>query len=57
MDNETINMKRILDDLASMKGSSTSMISLMITNQGDLTTERKKLDFEYNTANSIKSRV
>ena len=57
MDNETLNMKRILDELDSVKGSATSMVSLIIPQQGDLTAERKKLDFEYTTAASIKSRV
>lgn len=57
MNTDTLNMKRILDELDEMKGSSTSMVSLIISNQCDLTTERKKLDFEYNTAASIKSRV
>lgn len=54
---ELTKMKRTMDQLDNVKGSSTSMITLLIPSSYDLVSERKKLDFEYGTADCIKSRV
>jgi peptide subunit release factor 1 (eRF1) len=56
-DMERIKLKRILDDLDSIAGSATSMITLAIPRGGSLAQMKKKLECEFSTSTSIKSRV
>jgi peptide subunit release factor 1 (eRF1) len=56
-DMERIKLKRILDDLDCVEGNATSMITLAIPRGGSLALMKKKLEGEFSTSTSIKSRV
>jgi peptide subunit release factor 1 (eRF1) len=57
LDIERIKMRRILDSLDEVEGNATSMITVVIPRGGSLAQMRKKLECEFSTSTSIKSRV
>jgi peptide subunit release factor 1 (eRF1) len=54
---EKLKIKRILDFIDSAEGKGTSMVSLYIPSGAQVSRYTKKVNEEYHTATSIKSRV
>jgi peptide chain release factor subunit 1 len=54
---EKLKIKRILDVIDSAEGKGTSMVSLYIPSGSQISRYTKKINEEYHTATSIKSRV
>jgi peptide chain release factor subunit 1 len=54
---EKLKIKRILDTIDNAKGHGTSMVSLYIPAGAQISRYSKKVNDEYHTATSIKSRV
>jgi peptide chain release factor subunit 1 len=54
---EKLKIKRILDVIDSAEGKGTSMVSLYIPSGAQICRYTKKINEEYHTATSIKSRV